>query len=97
MAYCPTEEMLADFYTKPLQGCLFRKLQNIIMGLPLETEMNMEVPTQECVGTRKWSDVVKGSSGPTNDPNYVGTIPMDKKYTNSQNTGLKVDRRTTIE
>ena len=49
------------------------------------------------VGTRKWSDVVKGSSGPTNNPNYVATIPIDKKYMNSQNTGFKVDRRTTIE
>jgi hypothetical protein len=24
--YCPTEQMLADFFTKPLQGSLFRKL-----------------------------------------------------------------------
>ena len=51
----------------------------------------------EFVGTRKWSDVVKGSSGPTNDPNYVGTTPIDSKYTNSQNSPLKADRKTTIE
>ena len=25
--YCPTGEMVADFFTKPLQGSLFRKLQ----------------------------------------------------------------------
>ena len=31
--YCPTEEMLADFYTKPLQGALFRKFRDVIMGL----------------------------------------------------------------
>ena len=30
--YCPTEEMLADFFTKPLQGSLFRKLREVIMG-----------------------------------------------------------------
>ena len=30
--YCPTEEMLADFYTKPLQGSLFRKFRDVIMG-----------------------------------------------------------------
>ena len=82
VAYCPTEEMLADFYAKPLQGRLFHKLRNVIMGLPPETEMNTEVLPQECVGTRKWSDVVKGSSGPTNDPNYVGATPIDRKYTN---------------
>ena len=31
--YCPTEEMLADFYIKPLQGALFRKFRDVIMGL----------------------------------------------------------------
>jgi hypothetical protein len=31
--YCPTEEMLADFYTKPLQGALFKKFRDVIMGL----------------------------------------------------------------
>ena len=31
--YCPTEEMLADYFTKPLQGSLFRKLRNAILGI----------------------------------------------------------------
>jgi hypothetical protein len=30
--YCPTEQMLADFFTKPLQGNLFRRLREVIMG-----------------------------------------------------------------
>ena len=30
--YCPTAEMLADFFTKPLQGRLFHKFRNVIMG-----------------------------------------------------------------
>jgi hypothetical protein len=30
--YCPTEDMLADFFTKPLQGSLFRKLRAVVMG-----------------------------------------------------------------
>ena len=29
----PTGDMLADFYTNPLQGNLFRKFMDIIMGL----------------------------------------------------------------
>jgi hypothetical protein len=32
LAHCPTENMLADFYTKPLQGSLFRKMRDYIMG-----------------------------------------------------------------
>ncbi len=31
--YCPTEEMVADFFTKPLQGSLFQCLHSIIMNL----------------------------------------------------------------
>jgi hypothetical protein len=30
--HCPTEQMLADFFTKPLQGSLFRKFREVIMG-----------------------------------------------------------------
>jgi KUP system potassium uptake protein len=32
VTYCPTEQMLADFFTKPLQGGLFRKLKEVVMG-----------------------------------------------------------------
>lgn len=32
LAHCPTEEIRADFYTKPLQGSLFRKMRDYIMG-----------------------------------------------------------------
>ena len=30
--HCPTAEMLADFFTKPLQGALFKKFRDVIMG-----------------------------------------------------------------
>jgi hypothetical protein len=30
--YCPTEQMLADFFRKPLQGNHFRKFREVIMG-----------------------------------------------------------------
>ena len=53
--YCPTEDMLADFFTKPLQGALFRKLRARILNLPDEAGGHMPA-VQECVGT---SDVVQ--------------------------------------
>mmetsp|Transcript_13911 Transcript_13911/g.26194 ORF Transcript_13911/g.26194 Transcript_13911/m.26194 type:complete len:735 (+) Transcript_13911:3-2207(+) len=38
VVYCPTEFMVADFFTKPLQGKLFHYLKAIVMGHePLET------------------------------------------------------------
>ena len=34
--YCPTEEMIADFFTKPLQGAQFYKFRNAILGIKAE-------------------------------------------------------------
>jgi len=31
--YCPTLEMIADFFTKPLQGALFHKFRNTVLGI----------------------------------------------------------------
>jgi hypothetical protein len=31
--YCPTGDMLADFFTKPLQGSIFRKFRDIILNI----------------------------------------------------------------
>jgi hypothetical protein len=35
--YCPTNDMVADFFTKPVQGSLFQKLRNVIMNIDPET------------------------------------------------------------
>jgi hypothetical protein len=34
LKHCPTGEMLADHFTKPLQGALFRKFRTDIQGIP---------------------------------------------------------------
>ena len=34
--YCPTDNMVADFFTKPLQGSKFREFRKIIMNLKEE-------------------------------------------------------------
>ena len=33
VVWCPTEDMTGDFWTKPLQGALFRRLRDLIMGV----------------------------------------------------------------
>ena len=64
VGHCPMEEMVADFFTKPLQGSLFKKLRNYIMGneepgyqvLPrsvLSSDNRMSTRKQKFVGTRK--------------------------------------------
>ena len=54
--YCPTEEMLADFYTKPLQGALFNKFRDVLLGhKPISTLQTHDVPTscEERVGNNE--------------------------------------------
>ena len=51
IAYCPTDEMLADYFTKPLQGALFNKLRRVIMGWDhistLKKKRNVSTPVSE--------------------------------------------------
>jgi len=52
--HCPTLLMLADFFTKPLQGGLFRKFRDVILGykhVSTLTELD-ETAAQERVGER---------------------------------------------
>ena len=46
--YCPTEAMISDFYTKPLQGSQFRKFRDFILNIDHDKR---PVGPQECVGT----------------------------------------------
>jgi len=53
VAYCPTKDMVADFFTKPLQGSQFRKLREYIMNEPVKEVGSTVDPScepQECVG-----------------------------------------------
>ena len=44
LQYCNTNEMIADYYTKPLQGKQFYKLRDVIMGIK-----HNDVLVKECV------------------------------------------------
>jgi len=39
VSYCPTENMLMDFFTKPLQGAAFRIMCAHILNLPLDDKV----------------------------------------------------------
>ena len=49
LIYCPTNEMIADFFTKPLQGGLFTKFRDLIMGIVHPDDMPVETSRQERV------------------------------------------------
>ena len=53
LAYCPTKQMVGDFFSKPLQGPLFRYFRNIVMGYaptPVIPDPTLDpTATEECV------------------------------------------------
>jgi len=57
ISYCPTGDMVADFFTKPLQGSTFRKLLKMVMNLD---DAVIDQPPQECVGKPETEDVQTG-------------------------------------
>ena len=91
--HCPMDQMIADFFTKPLQGNLFRKLRAIIMGhahvstLLQKTETRASDPAQECVG--RSVNVTDGNVTDRNmtDGKVVGIVAKDlaKDLTKSEN------------
>ena len=40
--YCPTGRMVADFFTKPLQGSLFRRMRDVVHGLSPRSILNVD-------------------------------------------------------
>ena len=50
--YCPTEDMLADYFTKPLQGSLFRRLRNAAMGVTDSEYLQYKTTYEEAKRTR---------------------------------------------
>jgi hypothetical protein len=45
--YCPTDEMIGDYMTKPLVGSKFKRFRDLIMNL---SGIYHRVGQQECVG-----------------------------------------------
>ena len=69
LRHCDTVSMLADFLTKPLQGALFRKFRDVILGYqpvstlgrvnPGDLERVEETPKDPVTAPVTWADVVR--------------------------------------
>jgi hypothetical protein len=65
--YCPTEKMIADFFTKPLQGNLFRKFRDVVMGykhISSLYDQSEQTLAQERVGNDENGILVKNHKRP---------------------------------
>jgi len=72
VAFCPTQEMLADFFTKPLQGTLFTRMRDEILNLPCSTSPS----SQECVGSTNFS---KKNNAETIDGQDYGEVGLNPR------------------
>jgi hypothetical protein len=52
IVHCPTTDMLADFFTKPLQGALFCKFRSILLGYSHTDTLSMSPSTHVSIAER---------------------------------------------
>ena len=55
--YCPTEQMIADFFAKPLQGNLFRRLRDVMLGYVHIDELKKFVRCEEVLSQERVREV----------------------------------------
>ena len=78
--YCPSERILSDYNTKPLQGELFHIFRSVIMGWePISTLNKVVLPSKErvdqCKNLRGWMTLPHNHS-----------LKMDKRSLLNQKT-----------
>jgi hypothetical protein len=100
--HCPTTQMLGDFFTKPLQGSLFRKFRDAILGYShVNSLMDASpTPTEERVGDQQ-DGQAGGRGGDRSAPETVAPGTSEDVRTdddgpekNVSNHGTKATTRT---
>ena len=96
--HCPTLQMIADFFTKPLQGSLFHRLRDVVMGITHTDSLALPPvppPLEERVGrTMRPGDTTVGPS-PRTGTGASNTV-TEKPCTNSQKSWADVVRTEKI-
>ena len=87
--YCPTHDMVADFFTKPLQGSLFYKLRNIIMGMDPQLDSTTE-PRSVLERKLEHSEARSDSEAKADES---GTNPHIVHFKDSKSSGLDSEDR----
>ena len=83
VVYCPTGRMLADFYTKPVQGELFRFFRSIVMGHTSITEV-VGINDEMKERVSKWEKYEEIFFSSIKDSNTVGEMEKIEKCSNTE-------------
>ena len=88
--HCPTNIMIADFFTKPLQGKQFKKMRDIIMGLtPITMEERVRENSisldksidEECKQTGQSTDEINNKTCTEQSTDGIGNEPRTEQGT----------------
>jgi hypothetical protein len=86
LVWCPTGDMIGDFMTKPLQGALFRKFRDQIMGVipardpgPGKAKPGNGEPDTHKVKPRKGKTVKEKFGVPGNRPHHRSVLGNNEK------------------
>jgi len=74
--YCPTADMLGDFFTKPLQGATFQKMHRVVLNLSEDVPLPLTTTRpQECVETATLTtlSVARCDAPTTQDQEWSGS------------------------
>jgi hypothetical protein len=93
IVHCPTEDMLADFFTKPLQGSLFRKFCAVLLGEHHSNTFHHHHDTphslpEERVGSQRFPNV--------SDPETITAYPITS-VTNNGTSNVNVNTSHSFE
>jgi hypothetical protein len=100
--YCPTSIMIADYFTKPLQGLLFRQLRNMIMGnidivLPSEpdtVDKTLRIPA--VLSPQESRSVLRRDDAIDSSPRSLTVLPIRKVPVRAPARGIGITRPSTV-
>jgi len=85
--HCPTLQMVADFFTKPLQGSLFKNFRDVIMGHKHMDTLALlaPMPLEERVGNTRQSRTDVSHISSTSNGTIAGLVDSapSKRVTNT--------------
>ena len=90
LLHCPTERMIADFYTEPLQGSLFKLMRNIIIGLtpfPNEERVGLRENVSEVASVKCGSTLSTATHNIDKGTDHSRSTPKIISYANAVRTG----------
>ena len=79
LVHCPTEIMITDFFTKPLQGSLFKRMKAVIMGETDEESFMSGMPNSSKERVEKHGKVSKVDLSRQTDEQIMEREERDKR------------------